>query len=122
MWSRRRKEAGFTLIELLVVVSILGILAAIAIPSFVGRQGKAFDARIIEDARNAASAQEAYFVDNGTYYEGSNCNVMPGMNVSDGTSCSAALTASGFEIETTHPRASRTCHWSTATLPNLSCS
>jgi len=108
--------------ELLVVVAIIGILAGIAIPNFTARQGKAYDARVVEDARNAASAQEAYFVDNGTYYEGDDCGTMPGMHVSEGGSCKATLAGSGFEIETTHPRASRTCHWSTNTPPNLNCS
>jgi len=108
--------------ELLVVVAILGILVAIAIPNFTSRQGKAYDARIVEDARNAATAEEAYFVDFGAYYQGADCRDMPGVTVSAGASCSASLTASGFEIETSHPRASRTCHWSTSTIPNLICS
>src|SRR5512147_2254368 len=62
-----RSESGFTLIELLVVVAIIGILAAIAIPQFAAYRAKGFDARAESDCRNAATAQEAYFVDNATY-------------------------------------------------------
>ena len=76
------------MIELLVVISIIGVLAAIAIPQFMGRQGKAYDARVIEDARNAAAAEEAYFDDNTAYYSGP-CSGMPGMSVSAGVSCTA---------------------------------
>src|SRR5262249_24412717 len=59
----RRRSPGFTMIELMVVVAILGVLVAIAIPEFAGRQGKAYDARVMQDARNAATAEEAYFDD-----------------------------------------------------------
>lgn len=108
--------------ELLVVVVIIGVLAAIAVPNFISRQGKAYEARIVNDARQAANAEEAYFVDHGTYYEGADCTEMPGMSVSAGTSCSATATPGGFEIETSHPRAARSCRWSTSTSPNLVCS
>lgn len=61
------KEKGFTLIELLVVIAIIGILAAIAIPQFAEYRQRGFDARARSDLRNAATAEEAYFVDNETY-------------------------------------------------------
>ena len=62
-----RKENGFTLIELLVVVAIIGILAAIAIPQFQAYRQRGYDAGAKSDLRNAATAEEAYFIDNDTY-------------------------------------------------------
>src|SRR2546429_535156 len=73
MRSARHREAGFTLIELLVVVAIIGSLAAIAIPQFTSQKGKGYDARVMQDARNAATAQEAYLSDTLTYFTGSAC-------------------------------------------------
>jgi type IV pilus assembly protein PilA len=52
------------------VVAIIGILAAIAIPQFSAYRARGFNARVAPDARNAATAQEAYFVDNNTYATG----------------------------------------------------
>jgi len=62
-----RNEKGFTLIELLVVIAIIGILAAIAIPQFAEYRERGFDAGARSDLRNAATAEEAYFVDNDAY-------------------------------------------------------
>ena len=61
------EESGFTLIELLVVVLIIGILAAIAIPAFLGQREKAQDSEAKSAVRNAASAAEAYFTDSQSY-------------------------------------------------------
>ena len=66
--QRARDEKGFTLIELLVVILIIGILAAIAIPSFLNQKGKANDASAKELARTAQTAAETSATDhNGSY-------------------------------------------------------
>ncbi|MGD9033422.1 MAG: prepilin-type N-terminal cleavage/methylation domain-containing protein [Desulfobacteraceae bacterium] len=65
--SKTGDERGFTLIELLIVVSILGVLATIAIPTFGGYRSRGFDSAAVSDLRNAALAQEAYYTDNDIY-------------------------------------------------------
>ena len=60
-------EKGFTLIELMIVIAIIGILAAIAIPQFSAYRTRSFNSAAQADLRNAATAQEAYYVDNQEY-------------------------------------------------------
>jgi type IV pilus assembly protein PilA len=68
--QRSSDEGGFTLIELLVVILIIGILAAIAIPSFLSQKGKASDSSAKELARTAETTAETYATDHGGNYEG----------------------------------------------------
>jgi len=66
--QRSKDEGGFTLIELLVVILIIGILAAIAIPSFLNQKSKAQDSAAKSQVTTLQTAVETYATDhNGSY-------------------------------------------------------
>jgi type IV pilus assembly protein PilA len=62
-----KEESGFTLIELLVVLVIIGVLLAIAVPSYLGFKQRAEKQASNSNVRAAIPAAEAYYSDNGTY-------------------------------------------------------
>lgn len=67
MLGVKTDSRGFTLIELLIVVAVIGILAAIAIPSFSAYRIKAYNSSATADIRSLKMHLEAYYQDNGKY-------------------------------------------------------
>jgi prepilin-type N-terminal cleavage/methylation domain-containing protein len=108
----KKSESGFTLIELMIVIAIIGILAAIAIPQFAAYRKRSYNSAAESDLRNAATAQEAYFVDFSTY--GDALSEIYGATYGLYTSDKVTLTVdgssntSGYTMTSYHSSGSRT--------------
>ena len=98
-------EQGFTLIELLVVIIIIGILLAIAVPSYLGFRDRANNSAAKANLREAVPSAEAYYSDNNTYagltvagLQGYDTGLSPDVAVGP----AAQQTATNYCIQATH--------------------
>ena len=103
------EESGFTLVELLVVMLILGLLAAIAIPSFFNQRDKAKDADAKQLVRTAETAMETFATDHGGKYTGADPAALISIEQTlnnadggDGSNNGDALTVNPAATDTTY--------------------
>ena len=106
MRNQRSRDDGFTLIELLVVIVILGVLAAIALPTFLNQKTKAYHAMMASDLHSVVTAEMALLANNGTPTSDPTALAGEGYHQSQGVTLPhVKLTGANFLVCLTHPSA-----------------
>ena|ERR1700682_6004202 len=108
--TTKRYRQGFTLIELLIVVVVIGLLTAIAIPKFTNTKGKGIVASMRSDLHNLAAAEESYWAENQTYYNGPIPAAALAYQPTGGITVTIVSgTVSGWSAQATSPQTPQTC-------------
>lgn len=102
------RPKGFTLVELMIVIAIIGILAAIAIPQFDAYRKRGYNSTAIWDIKNAAVAQEAYYVDYLVYANSRNPLDGYGLSSTQGVTLTVAGNNDAYTLVSYHESGDRT--------------
>jgi len=120
-----REEKGFTLIELLVVIIILGILVAIAVPSYLSFKDKANNNSAQANIRAVVPSVESYFSDNATYVGMTPANLKStydqAIDTGKYTIPAANLTATSYCVQSTSGGKTWRKNGPSAALENSAC-
>jgi prepilin-type N-terminal cleavage/methylation domain-containing protein len=96
---------GFSLLELIIVVTVIGVLAAIAIPQFEAYRQRGFDSSALTDLHSAATAEEGLFASNGAYVSCRNASCdqrLPGFHRSGNVNMRMRRASASFTGTSTH--------------------
>jgi prepilin-type N-terminal cleavage/methylation domain-containing protein len=105
----RYDKKGFTLIELIIVVVIIGLLVSIVVPKFANGKERAIVTSMRGDLHNLIGAQEGYFSNANTYYNGPLPGTLP-YNTSPGVVVTlSGVTPSGWGATASHFGTTKTC-------------
>ena len=106
----RYDNKGFTLVELIIVVVIIGLLVSIVVPKFANGKERAIITSMRGDLHNLLAAQEGYFSNSQTYYNGAVPNPALPYNTSPGVTVTlSGVTPAGWGATATHFATSRSC-------------
>jgi type IV pilus assembly protein PilA len=106
----KNDSKGFTLIELLIVIVIIGLLVAIVVPKFANGKERAIITTMRSDLHNLVGAQEGFFSNGQTYYNGPLPNAgLPYSISTGGTVTLSSVSNAGWAATATNTGSSRTC-------------